>query len=88
MVTIKLLGPVSLEVKGRPVAMRSVRMRSLLAAVGLAGGQPVAVRRLVDQLWGVNPPGTALREAHRRTPPVSARRECYRRQYVAHHLIP
>lgn len=64
MVIIKLLGPVSLEVQGRPVAMRSIRMRSLLAAVGLAGGQPVEVRRLVDQLWGANAPGTAVQQVH------------------------
>lgn len=64
MVTIKLLGPVSLEVRGRPVPTRSVRTRSVLAVVGLAQGQPVSVGRLVDQIWGACLPNSAVQQVH------------------------
>ncbi len=64
MVTITLLGPVSLEVHGRPIPIRSVRTRSFLAVLGLALGKQVTIRHLVDQLWGSRPPSTAVQQIH------------------------
>jgi predicted ATPase/class 3 adenylate cyclase len=56
----RLLGP--LEVigdNGQAVALAGGRERVLLAALVLGANQPVSTDRLVDALWGDNPPATA-----------------------------
>lgn len=51
-----LLGPVTAE----GVSLGSARERLVLAALLLAGGRPVPADRLIDHVWGTEPPATAL----------------------------
>ncbi|MBO3746708.1 winged helix-turn-helix domain-containing protein [Streptosporangiaceae bacterium NEAU-GS5] len=44
---------------GAPVVVGGQRVRALLAMLALEPGKPVAVDRLVDALWGEEPPGNA-----------------------------
>lgn len=55
-VTIGLLGPFVLRVRGRSVPVRSPQHRTLLAALALQTGQVVTVRDLVAAVWtGMSP---------------------------------
>jgi len=61
----RLLGP--LEVVGDGGLALSVgtgRQRALLALLILRANEPVAIDRLVDELWGESPPPTAQRMLH------------------------
>jgi DNA-binding SARP family transcriptional activator len=42
---------------GRPVPVPEAKVRALLAILLLQDGRPVSRDRLVDDLWGANPPG-------------------------------
>jgi DNA-binding SARP family transcriptional activator len=60
-VRVRLLGP--FEVEGADLStLRSRKARTLLKVLALAGGRPVSVDRLVDCLWGDEPPMKAERE--------------------------
>src|SRR4051812_23795377 len=56
---IELLGPVDAWVDGRPVALGGERRRALFAVLVLMGGRVVSVDRLIDELWGEEPPARA-----------------------------
>ena len=56
---IELLGPVEARVDGRPVALGGQRPRALLAVLALMGGRVVTTDRLIDELWGEDPPARA-----------------------------
>jgi predicted ATPase/DNA-binding SARP family transcriptional activator len=56
---IELLGPVEAWVDDRPVALGGQRPRTLLAVLALMGGRVVTVDRLIDELWGEQPPARA-----------------------------
>jgi len=56
---IELLGPVEARVNGRPVALGGQRPRALFAVLALMGGRVVATERLIDELWGEEPPARA-----------------------------
>jgi predicted ATPase/DNA-binding SARP family transcriptional activator len=56
---IELLGPVEAWVDGRPVALGGQRPRALFAVLALMGGRVVTVDRLIDELWGEDPPARA-----------------------------
>ena len=56
---IRLLGPLEAVDAGAPLALGGTKQRALLAALTLAGGRVVSAARLVDDLWGMNPPDTA-----------------------------
>jgi len=56
---IGLLGPVEAWVDGRPVALGGQRPRALFAVLALMGGRVVTVDRLIDELWGEEPPARA-----------------------------
>lgn len=60
-IAVRLLGPI--EVIGpRGVAeLVGARQRSLVALLALRPGKAVALDRIIDGLWGENPPRTALR---------------------------
>jgi DNA-binding SARP family transcriptional activator/DNA-binding CsgD family transcriptional regulator/tetratricopeptide (TPR) repeat protein len=53
---IELLGPVEARVDGRPVALGGQRPRALFAVLALMGGRVVTTDRLIDELWGEDPP--------------------------------
>jgi predicted ATPase/DNA-binding SARP family transcriptional activator len=54
-----LLGPVEAWVDGRPVALGGQRPRALFALLALMGGQVMTNDRLIDELWGEDPPARA-----------------------------
>jgi predicted ATPase/DNA-binding SARP family transcriptional activator len=56
---IGLLGPVEAWVDDRPVALGGQRPRALLALLALMDGRVVTVDRLIDELWGEEPPAQA-----------------------------
>lgn len=56
---IRLLGPLAVEVDGRPVRLGSVKQKAILAQLALHGGRIAQLAELVAGLWGENPPATA-----------------------------
>src|SRR5215213_9700968 len=50
-VRVRILGPLEVELGGRPVAVSGGRLRALLARLALDAGRPVTVGRLVDAVW-------------------------------------
>src|SRR5438309_2255791 len=56
---IRLLGPVELIVDGRPVPIRSAKLRALLTMLAIHRGRVVSTDRLIDELWDERPPRTA-----------------------------
>jgi predicted ATPase/DNA-binding SARP family transcriptional activator len=61
--TIRIVGPVRLELDGEPVAVRPAQRR-LLAILALAGDSEVDVETLIDRMWGDDPPRTARTTLH------------------------
>ncbi len=60
----RLLGPLEVEDDGRVLPLRGPRQRALLAALLLSANEVVPDERLLDDLWGEEPPTsgrTALR---------------------------
>src|SRR5688500_4713977 len=56
---VQLLGPVEATVEGRPVPIGAGKPRALLALLALRAGSVVSADRLIDGLWGDEPPATA-----------------------------
>ncbi|MGH3434382.1 MAG: AfsR/SARP family transcriptional regulator [Thermocrispum sp.] len=54
--SIKLLGPLSPSLNGRPVTTSAPKQRQVMALLGLYVGRVVTVPTLVDELWGDRPP--------------------------------
>ena len=60
----RILGPLEVEDAGRLLSVHGSRQRALLAILLLNAGQVVSNDRLIDELWGAEPPrsgGAALR---------------------------
>jgi DNA-binding SARP family transcriptional activator len=55
----RILGPLEASVDGRPVALGGARQRGLLAILLTRANEVVSSDRLIDELWGGNPPETA-----------------------------
>ncbi len=53
------LGPVEVSSGGRPVSLAAVKQQSLLVVGLLSAGRVVSVERIVDGVWGEEPPSTA-----------------------------
>jgi predicted ATPase/DNA-binding SARP family transcriptional activator len=59
-VDIAVLGPVELrDGTGTPVPVAGARLRTLLILLALDAGRAVSTDRLVDGVWGAEPPGSA-----------------------------
>jgi DNA-binding SARP family transcriptional activator/ABC-type transport system substrate-binding protein len=58
-VEFRLLGPVEVLRDGDPVALGGAKPRALLGLLLLHANQVVSRDRLIDELWGDRPPGTA-----------------------------
>src|SRR5688500_9121663 len=58
-IEISVLGPMTVSVDGEPIDLTSGKQRALLALLALHAGQVLSVDRLVDDLWGEDPPPTA-----------------------------
>ncbi|GAA0799049.1 BTAD domain-containing putative transcriptional regulator [Spirilliplanes yamanashiensis] len=57
---VGLLGPLDVRTERGAVELTSARQRAVVAVLAMAGGAPVPVDRLVDALWGDDPPPAAL----------------------------
>ncbi len=57
----RLLGPLEVVERDRPVALGGAKQRSLLAVLLLHSNQVVSADRLIDELWGDAPPPTAAK---------------------------
>jgi DNA-binding SARP family transcriptional activator len=55
----RILGPLEVLEEGRAVAVGGQKQRALLAVLLLDAGRVVSVDRIVDALWGEQPPKTA-----------------------------
>jgi DNA-binding SARP family transcriptional activator len=60
----RILGPTEVLDRGRRVPLPGGRGRALLALLVLHAGEPVSADRLIDELWGENPPPTARTVVH------------------------
>lgn len=56
---VEVLGPVEAWVDGTRVALGGQRPRALLAVLALMRGRVVSSERLIDELWGEDPPARA-----------------------------
>ena len=61
MLEFRLLGPVEAIADGRPVSLPAEKPRALLAVLLLSRNRVVSVDRLIDELWGDEPPETATK---------------------------
>ena len=59
-VEVRLLGPLEVDVDGRILDVRRQKQRALLALLALRAGEVVPTDRLVDELWGDEPPKAAV----------------------------
>ncbi|WP_163509646.1 AfsR/SARP family transcriptional regulator [Fodinicola acaciae] len=55
-ITINVLGPVEVEVDGRPVPLPAGRLPAMLAALAMSAGRSVSVHRLTEIVWDERPP--------------------------------
>jgi YVTN family beta-propeller protein len=61
MMQFRILGSLEVARDGRPVTLGGTRQRAVLAILLLHRQEVVSVDRLVDELWGERPPGTATK---------------------------
>uniref|UniRef100_UPI0031E06805 AfsR/SARP family transcriptional regulator n=1 Tax=Saccharothrix mutabilis TaxID=33921 RepID=UPI0031E06805 len=59
-----VLGPVGAEGPAGPAALTGARQRAVLGVLALHAGQVLPFTRLVDVLWGEDPPRTAVKTLH------------------------
>jgi DNA-binding SARP family transcriptional activator len=58
-VEIGILGPLAVTGdEGQPLTVSGARVRAMLALMALEPGVPLAAERLVDGLWGADPPAS------------------------------
>ncbi|HEV7752916.1 MAG TPA: BTAD domain-containing putative transcriptional regulator [Baekduia sp.] len=57
----RILGPLEVYDAGRPLALGAGKQRALLAILLLHANEVVSADRLIDELWGGRPPGTATK---------------------------
>lgn len=57
---IKVLGPLEAHQDGRSIAPSAAKPRQILALLAIQSGQVVTVPTLIEELWGMNPPRSAL----------------------------
>jgi DNA-binding SARP family transcriptional activator len=60
-VEFRLLGPLDVAENDRSLALGGVKQRSLLAVLLLHANEVVSTDRLIDELWGGDPPATAAK---------------------------
>jgi predicted ATPase/DNA-binding SARP family transcriptional activator/class 3 adenylate cyclase len=63
-IEVGLLGSVTVKVDGAPVELSGILEKALLARLSLSPGQDVSQSRLIDDLWGEDPPGNAVGSLH------------------------
>ena len=55
----RLLGPLAVLIEGRPISLGGDRQRTLLVLLLLRANEAVSRDRLIDDLWGSEPPATS-----------------------------
>lgn len=60
----RVLGPVEVVGPAGPAALQGTRQRAVLGVLALHAGDVLPVSRLVDVLWGEDPPRTAAKTLH------------------------
>lgn len=60
----RILGSLEVVDSDRRIRLPSGRARALLALLTLHAGQPLTADRLIDELWGEDPPATAATVVH------------------------
>ena len=70
MLEFSVLGPLEVRADGQPLALGGAKRRALLALLLVRANEVVSTDRLIDELWGENPPETAANtlQAHGLTP--------------------
>ena len=58
-IEFRLLGPLKAVTAGEPIALGGLRQRTLLVLLLLRANEAVSRDRLIDDLWGIEPPATA-----------------------------
>lgn len=58
---LNLLGPVEIMLDGRPLPLGATKQRAVLALLALQANTTVGVDRIIDGLWGDEPPATATK---------------------------
>src|SRR5215470_15568015 len=61
---VGVLGPLQVEVDGRPVELGARVQRRLLAALVVHVGRMVSINALIDAVWGDAPPASAVKTVH------------------------
>ena len=59
MIEFRILGPFEVVADGRPVRLAGAKERALLALLLLHASETLTADRLVEELWGEEPPQTA-----------------------------
>ena len=57
----RILGPLEVHADGRAIALGGAKQRALLAILLLNANEVVSSDRLIDKLWGEEPPETAAK---------------------------
>jgi YVTN family beta-propeller protein len=63
-IQFRVLGPLAVVVRGEERPVPGEKLQALLARLLLERNRPVAIERLVDDLWGDDPPATARQSLH------------------------
>ncbi len=58
---LRLLGPVEVRLEDRPIELGPRKQRAVLAMLALEAGRSVSADRLVEGLWGEQPPSSAAK---------------------------
>src|SRR3954471_12642059 len=58
---IRVLGHIEASIAERPVALGGAKQRAVLAMLGLEANRPVTADRLIEGLWGEDPPPSAAK---------------------------
>src|SRR4051794_26828303 len=58
---IRVLGHIEASIADRPVALGGAKQRAVLAMLGLEANRPVTADRLIEGLWGEEPPASAAK---------------------------
>jgi DNA-binding SARP family transcriptional activator len=64
LVEFRILGPLEVTRDRRPVKLSGARPRAVLALLLLHANRPLSADRLVDELWGADPPASARSIVH------------------------
>lgn len=59
-----ILGPIEVRTDGAPASLGGPRQRAVLAVLAIHPNQVVSVDRLVEDIWGEQPPATAVHTLH------------------------